>query len=115
MNPKDISSFARIFNLKIEKDHHFKPALDKVCHFLKSLVCDFETIYAKIHLMIFNHVYLPPLEDPIITVEGIPDLNCEATNYPDLGIIFRLNKNFEMIFLAATAFYRCSNTQLEEI
>lgn len=71
MNPLELFLIAQIFCLKIEKYHHFKPAYGKVCDFLKYLLIDFITIDVETHSMLNIHVDLPPLEDPIILVDGI--------------------------------------------
>lgn len=47
--------------------------------------------------------------------EGIQEMNCGATNNPDLGIIFRTAKDIENNFLPAKEFHRCNKKQLEYI
>lgn len=92
-----------------------KPTYGRTCNFLRSPVCNFAKVVAKIYQLVANQVELPPFGYPTMITKGIQKMICRATNCPDLGIIFRIAKDIEQKFLPAKYFYRFNKKWLEDI
>lgn len=60
MNPKEIFLITIVFSLNIKKHHKTKQTYERVCNFLRSLVCNFAIIDAKIHPILAAQFDLPP-------------------------------------------------------
>lgn len=101
MNLKEIFTISQVFSFKIEKHHKMNPTYERACNFLRSILCDFAIIYVEIHQILENQVDLHPFKYPTMITKGIQEMNCGATNCPDLVIIFRTTKDTEKNFLHA--------------
>ena len=97
MNLEEIFHIARVFSFKIKKYHNMKTAYARAYDFLKSPVCDFTTIDAEIHPSLSNKIGFLLINSPTIIVEDIQEMNCRATNYAELGIVFMPIKIFSRL------------------
>lgn len=82
-----------------------KTTYAKACEFLKSLMCDFAAIDVEIHPILENQVGLPLIDQPMVIVNGIQEMNYDATNFPKLSIICTPIKTSENSLLLVGAFH----------
>lgn len=74
-------------------------------NFLQRLVCDFGRIDVEINSVLSEKMNFPPLETPKYITEWIQEMSLGATNFPKLGIIFKLSRDSEKFFLPDTSFH----------
>ena len=113
MNPEEIFLIARVFQNKAEKHPKMQIALDKAKSFLKDTVCDFAKIDADIHPTILKKFDLPPLEPVSMLTEGFEERSLGATNFPELGIIFKRKTDNVKYFIPMNAMHRLPKKQLD--
>lgn len=102
-----------VFQLKAQKYPKMEDAYIRFVDFLKSLVCDFGKIDVEIHSVLAEKMNYPPFEHPEYITDRIHHLSLGATNFPQLGIVFRLSRDSEKFFLPTTFFHHCFSKQLE--
>ena len=90
-----------------------KIALERASTFLKETVCDFAKIDADIHPIISKIADLPPLDPAPMPTEGYEERSLGATNYPELGVIFKRKTDNVKYFIPMTAMHRLTRKQLE--
>lgn len=106
-NLEEIFLITKVFRNKIEKHHKMKPIYARACDFIKSLACDFQPVDAEINSVLAAKIGLPLIDSPLAITEGIQEMSLGATNYPNIGIIFKLAKDSEKIFIPSSTFHRC--------
>lgn len=87
-----------------------KPVNARACDFLKALVFDFAKIDPETYPFLADEMNFPLSEHASFVTKRIENLSLDATNYPELGIIFSLSKDRNKHFLPAFAFHRFSKS-----
>ena len=113
MNPEEVFLIAKVFQNKAEKHPKMKTALDRVNNFLRETVCDFAKIDVDIYPIISKKFDLPPLDPAPMPTEGFADRSLGATNFPELGIIFKRKTDNVKYFIPISAMNRLPNKQLD--
>ena len=88
-------------------------ALDKAKSFLRDTVCDFAKIDADIYPTIIKKFDLPPLEPVPMPTKGFEERSLGATNFPELGIIFKRKTDNVQYFIPMNAMHRLPKKQLD--
>ena len=113
MNPKEVFLIAKVFQNKAEKHPKMKTALDRVNNFLRETVCNFAKIDADIYPIISKKFDLPPLDPAPMPTEGFADRSLWATNFPELGIIFKRKIDNVKYFIPVSAMHRLTRKQID--
>ena len=90
-----------------------KIALERASSFLKETVCDFAKIDADIHPTIAKKFDLPPLDPAPMPTEGYQERSLGATNFPELGVIFKRKVDQVKYIIPMTSMNRLTKKQLE--
>ena len=113
VNSGEVFLIARVFQIKSEKHLKMKIACEKACEYLKLAVCDFAKINADIHPVLAQKFNLPTLEPAPVFTEGYQDKSLGATNFSELGFVFkRANNNFKY-FIPNISMHQLTRRQLE--
>ena len=113
MNPEEIFLIARVFQGKAEKYPKMQIALDRVNSFLMDTVCDFAKIDADIYPTIAKKHELPPLDPAPMPSEGFEERPLGASNFPELGVIFKRKTDNVKYFIPTSAIHRLTKKQLD--
>ena len=113
MNPEEVFLIAKVFQNKVDKYPKIKISLERENTFLKETLCDFMKIDAYIHPALAKNFHLPPLDPAPVLTEGFQERSLCATNYPDLGIVFKHRENEIKYFIPMSAMHRLTRKQLE--
>ena len=103
MNPEKVYLIARVFQIKAEKHLKMVIVYEKACEFLKSLVCDFAKIDAYIHIVLAQKFKLPALEPTPVFTKGYQERSIGATNFPQLGVVYKRVNSDLKYFIPITA------------
>ncbi|KAL7594601.1 hypothetical protein Lser_V15G29705 [Lactuca serriola] len=113
MNPEEIFLIARVFQNKSEKNPKMKIALERASTFLRETICDFARIDTNIHTALAPKFNLPPLDPAPMLTKGFQERSLGATNFPDLGVIFKCKNNEIKYFIPMTSMHRLTRKQIE--
>ena len=113
MNPEEVFLIARVFENKSEKYPKMEIAFERASIFLRESLCDFAKIDADIHPALAKKFNLPPLDPAPMLTEGYQERSLGATNFPDLGVIFKRKINETKYFIPLTAMNRLRRKHLE--
>lgn len=106
MNPEEVFLIAKVFQHKSEKHPKMKISFERASNFLKETVCEFAKIYENIHPTIAKIVDLPPLDPAPMPTEGYEERSLGATNYLELGVIFKRKTDNVKYFIPMTVIHR---------
>lgn len=81
MNPEEIFLIARVFSVKDDKYPKVKIECEKMCEFLRALVCNFGKIDTKIHPIIAKKFKFPDFEPTPSYTEGYQNMSLGVTNF----------------------------------
>lgn len=113
MNLEEVFLIAKVFQHKSEKHQKMKIALERANTSLKETVCDFAKIDADIYPTIAKKFHLPPLDPAPMATEGYEERSLGATNYLELGVIFKRKTNNIKYFILMTAMHFLTRKQLD--
>lgn len=113
MNPEEIFLIARVFKFKAQKHPQMTIAYEKACDFLRALVCDFGKIDAEIYPSFAPKFEFPPFEPVPTFTNGFQDMSLGATNFPQLGVIYKRANIDLKYFIPASSLHRLTKKQLE--
>ena len=90
-----------------------KQQFERASIFLRETVCEFAKIDAYIYPVLAKKLDLPPLDPAPMLTEGYQEISLGATNFPDLGVIFKRKLNETKYFIPMTAMNRLTRKQIE--
>lgn len=83
------------------------------CEYLKELVCDFGKIDAEIHLVLTKKFNFTDFELALSFTKGYQDMSLKATNYLELGVVYKKANNDLKYFIPVTAIHWLTKKQLD--
>lgn len=113
MNPEDIFLIAIVFQINAEKHLKMKIAYEKTCDFLIALVCDFGKIDVEVYPIQARKFNFPDFESAPSFTKGYQEMSLSATNFLELGVIFKKSNSDVKYFIPVTSMHRLTRKQLE--
>lgn len=112
-NPEEVFLIARVFQMKAEKYPKMKISFKRECEFLKALVCNFGKIDVEIDFILAQKFDFPPFYQVPTITEGFQEMKLGATNFLELGIMYKKSQTSPKFFILVIAIHRLSKKQLE--
>lgn len=95
-------------------DHtQFISTAEKLTSQVIALVCDFGKIDAEVYPVLSPKFNFPPFEPAPSFTEGYQDMSLGATNFPELGVIYKKANSDLKFFIPTTSMHRLTRKQLE--